>query len=76
MFGVKVPKKLTVWVFLGKVNNESKVNLHTDKMFLIISAKYRVYHMKMAGIFQQRTNCFEKESCVNTVAGLVKRFGT
>jgi hypothetical protein len=28
--------------------------------------------LKMARIFQQCTNCFEKESSVTTVAGLVK----
>jgi hypothetical protein len=32
--------------------------------------------MKMARIFLQCENCFEKESCVNTVAGLVNRLGT
>jgi hypothetical protein len=51
-------------------------NLHTAKIFLSISAKYRVYYMKMARIFQQCTNCLEKESSVDTVAGLVDRFGT
>jgi hypothetical protein len=37
-------------------------NLHTGKIFLNISAKYRVpvYYMNMARIFQQRANCFEK----------------
>jgi hypothetical protein len=51
-------------------------NLHTVNMFLSISAKYRVYCMKMTRIIQQCANCFEKESCVNTVAGLVNRFET
>jgi hypothetical protein len=51
-------------------------NLHTGKMFLSISAKYKVYYMKMARIFQQCAHWFEKESCVNAVAGLVNRFGT
>jgi hypothetical protein len=51
-------------------------NVHTGKMFLSISAKYRVYYMKMARIFQQCVKCFEKESCVNTEAGLINRFGT
>jgi hypothetical protein len=45
-------------------------NLHTGQIFLSISAKYRVYYMKMAQIFQQCANCFEKESSVTTVAGL------
>jgi hypothetical protein len=31
--------------------------------------------MKMVRIFQQCTNCFEKESSLTTVAGLVNRFG-
>jgi hypothetical protein len=51
-------------------------HIRTGKIFLSISAKYRVYYMKMARISQQCANCFEKESCVNTVAGLVNRFGT
>jgi hypothetical protein len=51
-------------------------NLHTGKIFLSISAKYGVYFMKTARIFQQCTSCFEKESSVDTVAGLVNRFGT
>jgi hypothetical protein len=53
-------------------------NLHTGKIFLNISAKYRVplCYMKMARIFQQCTNCFEKESSVTNVAGLVNSFGT
>jgi hypothetical protein len=54
-------------------------NLHTGKIFLSISAKYRVpvYYMKMARIiFQQCVNCLEKESSVDTVAVLVNRFGT
>jgi hypothetical protein len=45
-------------------------NLHTGKNFLSNLAKHRVYYMKMARIFQQCANCFEKDSCVNTVAGL------
>jgi hypothetical protein len=32
--------------------------------------------MKMARIFQQCAKCFEKESSVTTVAGLVNSFGT
>jgi hypothetical protein len=51
-------------------------NLHTGRILLSISAKYRVYYMKMTGIFQQCANCYEKESSVDTVAGLVNRFGT
>jgi hypothetical protein len=51
-------------------------NLHTGKIFLNISAKYRVSYTKMARIFQQCTNNFEKESSVTTVAGLVNSFGT
>jgi hypothetical protein len=51
-------------------------NLHTGKNFLSNLAKHREYHMKMARIFQQCANCFEKESWVNTVAGLVNSFGT
>jgi hypothetical protein len=51
-------------------------NLHTGNIFLNISAKYRVYYMKMARIFQQRTTCFEKESFVTTVAVLVNSSGT
>jgi hypothetical protein len=46
-------------------------NLHTGKIVLNISAKYGVYYMKITRIFQQCTNCFEKESSVTTVAGLV-----
>jgi hypothetical protein len=45
-------------------------NLHTGQNFLSNSAKYRVYYMKKGRIFQQCTNCFEKESSVDTVAGL------
>jgi hypothetical protein len=51
-------------------------NLHTGKIFLKISAKYRGYYMKMAQISQQCTNCFEKESSVTTVAGLDNSFWT
>jgi hypothetical protein len=51
-------------------------NVHTGKIFISITAKYRVYFKKMARIFQQCTNCFDKESSVDTVAGLVNRFGT
>jgi hypothetical protein len=50
-------------------------NLHTGEIFLNISAKYSVYYMKIARIFQQCTNWFEKESSVTTVAGLVNSFG-
>jgi hypothetical protein len=50
-------------------------NLHTGKIFLRISAKYRVYNMKMARIFQQCANCFEKESSIDTGAGLVTILG-
>jgi hypothetical protein len=52
-------------------------NLHTGKIFLSISAKYKVYYMKMARIFQQCANCFEIESSVTTAAGLhvVNSFG-
>jgi hypothetical protein len=51
-------------------------NLNIGKIFLNISAKYRVYYLKIARIFQQCTNCCEKESSVTTVAGLVNSFGT
>jgi hypothetical protein len=57
------------------VNKKMRQNLHTGKNFLSNSAKYRVYYMKMARIVQQCINCFEKESSVDTVAGLVNRFG-
>jgi hypothetical protein len=51
-------------------------NLHTGKIFLSFSEKYRVYYMKMARFFNSvHANCFEKESSVDTVAGLVNRFG-
>jgi hypothetical protein len=51
-------------------------NLHTGKILLSISAKYREYYMNIARIFQQCANCFEKESSVDTVAGIVNRFGS
>jgi hypothetical protein len=51
-------------------------NLNFGKNFLSNLAEHRVYYMKMARIFQQCANFFEKKSCVNTVAGLVNRFGT
>jgi hypothetical protein len=50
--------------------------LYTGKIFLSNSAKYRIFYMKMAQIFQQCTNCCEKEASVDTVAGSVNRFGT
>jgi hypothetical protein len=50
--------------------------LHTSKIFVNISAKCRVYYMKTARIFQQCTNCFEKDSSVTSVAGLVNSYGT
>jgi hypothetical protein len=51
-------------------------NLHNGKNFLSNLAKHRDYCMKMAWIFQQCAKCFEKESCVDTVARLVNPFGT
>jgi hypothetical protein len=47
-------------------------NVHTGKIFISISAKYGVYFMKMAQIFQQCANCLEKESSVTTHLGLNK----
>jgi hypothetical protein len=45
-------------------------NLHPGKIFLSISAKYRVYYeyMKMAQLFQQ---CALKRVFVTTLAGLL-----
>jgi hypothetical protein len=51
-------------------------NLFTGKIFLSYSAKYSVLHMKMVRIFQQWTNCSEISVSVDTVAGLVNRFGS
>jgi hypothetical protein len=33
--------------------SEMRQNLHTGKIFLSMSANYRVYYIKMARIFQQ-----------------------
>jgi hypothetical protein len=52
-------------------------NLHTGEIFLSISAKYRECILYENGAdFQQCANCFEKESSLDTVCGLVNRFGT
>jgi hypothetical protein len=53
----------------GRVNKKAEMrqNLHTGKNFLSNLTKHREYYMKMAWIFQQCANCFEKEACINTV---------
>jgi hypothetical protein len=76
MFGVNLlssPKGVTC---LG-YDRKSKFK-KPGKIFLNISAKYRVYYMQIARLFQQCTNWFEKESSVTNVAGLpvVNSYGT
>jgi hypothetical protein len=58
-----------------------KVNLKKPKCAKIYTlvkyfSAFQQNTMKMARIFQQCANCFEKESSVDTVAGLANRFGT
>jgi hypothetical protein len=55
------------------VNKKAQMsqNLYTGNFFLCNSAKYRVFYLQMAPIFQQCTNCFEKQDLL-TALGLDK----
>jgi hypothetical protein len=61
----------------GKSKEKKRLNAPKFKHWYNISQHFSkiwstVYYMKMVRIFQQCTNCFEKESSVTTVAGLVE----
>jgi hypothetical protein len=48
--------------------------MYGAKIYTLVNY-FSAFQQKMARIFQQCANCLEKESSLDTVSGLVNRFG-